>query len=75
MSDSPLVETPQDTSSRRDFKILFLAASVYEFNIDRSRQEAGYPYLVYRAGEVSSTVLCAFNQLVTRLLLTSYTDL
>ena len=59
MSDSPLVETPQETSSRKDFKILFLAASVYEFNIDRSRQEAGYPYLVYRAGEVSSTVLCA----------------
>lgn len=66
MSDSPLVETPQETSSRKDFKILFLAASVYEFNIDRSRQEAGYPYLVYRAGEVSSTVLCASNQPITR---------
>ncbi|KAL9123073.1 MAG: hypothetical protein Q9187_000375 [Circinaria calcarea] len=56
MSDSPLVETPQETSSRRDFKILFLAASVYEFNIDRSRQEAGYPYLVYRAGEIFDVI-------------------
>lgn len=74
MSDSPLVETPQETSSRREFKVLFLAASVYEFNIDRSRQEAGYPYLVYRAGEVSSTDhLLLHGQLQD--MLTGYTDL
>ena len=53
MSDSPRTESPVEVQSRRDFKILFLAASVYEFNIDRARREAGYPYLTYVAGEVS----------------------
>ena len=53
MSDSPRTESPVEFQSRRDFRILFLAASVYEFNIDRARREAGYPYLTYVAGEVS----------------------
>lgn len=33
-------------------QILFTAASIYDFNIDRSRREAGFPYLSYVAGEV-----------------------
>ena len=53
MSDSPRTESPVDIQSRREFKVIFLAASVYEFNIDRARREAGYPYLTYVAGEVS----------------------
>lgn len=53
MSDSPRTESPVDVNTRKDFKVLFLAASVYEFNIDRARREAGYPYLTYVAGEVS----------------------
>lgn len=52
MSDSPRTESPIEVNARRDFKVLFLAASVYEFNIDRARREAGYPYLTYVAGEV-----------------------
>jgi len=52
MSDSPRTESPVEVNARRDFKVLFLAASVYEFNIDRARREAGYPYLTYVAGEV-----------------------
>ena len=52
MSDSPRTESPVEVNPRRDFKVLFLAASVYEFNIDRARREAGYPYLTYVAGEV-----------------------
>lgn len=34
------------------YNVVFLAASVYEFNIDRARKEAGLPYLTYVAGEI-----------------------
>ena len=54
MSDSPRTESPIEVNMRKDFKVLFLAASVYEFNIDRARREAGYPYLTYVAGEVNT---------------------
>ena len=37
-------------------KVLFLAASIYEFNIDRARRESGYPYLTYVAGEIFDVV-------------------
>lgn len=37
-------------------KILFLAASMFEFNIDRARREAGYPYLTYVAGEIFDVI-------------------
>ncbi len=53
MSDSPRTQSPIEGSERKDFNIIFLAASVYEFNIDRARKQAGYPYLTYVAGEVS----------------------
>lgn len=36
--------------------VLFTAASVYEFNIDRARQEAGIPYLTYVAGEIFDVI-------------------
>ncbi|KAK2750171.1 hypothetical protein FQN57_004667 [Myotisia sp. PD_48] len=36
--------------------ILFLAASMFEFNIDRARREAGYPYLTYVAGEIFDVI-------------------
>lgn len=52
MSDSPPEQAPPEPEGRKEFKVLFLAASVYEFNIDRARKEAGYPYLTYVAGEV-----------------------
>ena len=41
---------PQKAST--DVNVIFLAASVYDFNIDRIQREAGYPYLTYVAGEV-----------------------
>lgn len=54
MSDSPPDESPTNGPVQKGgFNVIFLAASVYEFNIDRARKEAGYPYLVYVAGEVS----------------------
>ena len=53
MSDSPRAQSPTGSDQAgREFNVLFLAASVYEFNIDRARREAGYPYLTYVAGEV-----------------------
>ena len=33
--------------------VLWIAASLWEFNIDTTKLEAGYPYLVYQAGEVT----------------------
>lgn len=36
------------------YNVLWLAASLFEFNIATTKHEAGYPYLVYQAGEVSS---------------------
>lgn len=38
---------PQDT-----YNVLWLAASLFEFNIATTKHEAGYPYLIYQAGEV-----------------------
>ena len=56
MSDSPRTQSPAPGQAQKDFNVIFLAASVYEFNIDRARKEAGYPYLTYVAGEVSLTL-------------------
>lgn len=57
MSDSPIAQTPASTEDpSKKLKVLFLAASVYEFNIDRSRREAGYPYLTYVAGEIFDVI-------------------
>ncbi|KAL8688014.1 MAG: hypothetical protein Q9218_005967 [Villophora microphyllina] len=59
MSDSPTEESPLDDGQSRpqtQFNVIFLAASVYEFNIDRARREAGYPYLTYVAGEIFDVI-------------------
>ena len=55
MSDSPPTESPTHTPAK-DYNVIFLAASVYEFNIDRARKEAGYPYLTYVAGEIFDVI-------------------
>lgn len=44
------------TSAPKEPSILFLAASMFEFNIDRARREAGYPYLTYVAGEIFDVI-------------------
>jgi hypothetical protein len=48
--NSPNTSRP---SSQHSVSVLFLAASLFEFNIDKARKEAGYPYLTYVPGEVS----------------------
>lgn len=61
MSDRPSeAEAPSQEPPKNDVfkepKVLFLAASIYEFNIDRARREAGYPYLTYVAGEIFDVI-------------------
>lgn len=58
MTDSPMTATPSTINGGEDRRIdvLFLAASVYEFNIDRSRREAGFPYLTYVTGEIFDVI-------------------
>jgi hypothetical protein len=62
-SAMPLPDGPEDSqrssrASSRDrnvsggYNILYLAASLFEFNISATKSEAGYPYLTYQAGEV-----------------------
>jgi dynamin-binding protein len=40
------------TPAANGYNVLWLAASLFEFNIETTKHEAGYPYLVYQAGEV-----------------------
>ncbi|KAL2809627.1 hypothetical protein BJX63DRAFT_349117 [Aspergillus granulosus] len=56
MSDSPQENTSQAPNPTKEPAVLFLAASIYEFNIDRARREAGYPYLTYVAGEIFDVI-------------------
>ena len=53
--DEPGPLSPNEESqpiSEDGFNVLFLAASLFEFNIDKERREAGFPYLTYVQGEV-----------------------
>lgn len=40
----------------QDSAPLFVAVSLYEFNIDKQRREAGFPYLTYVQGEVFDVI-------------------
>ncbi|XP_044724791.1 rhoGEF domain-containing protein [Hirsutella rhossiliensis] len=64
----PLPDGPEDSrrSSRASsrernqtsdgYNILWLAASLFEFNISTTKHEAGYPYLTYQAGEIFDVI-------------------
>ena len=57
MSDSPMMgESLAGGAAFRDYEVLFPVASVYEFNIDRARREAGFPYLTYVTGEIFDVI-------------------
>lgn len=59
MSDSPSTTRPHSPNTapgQREYQTLFLAASLYDFNIDSERSEAGYPYLFYTPGEVFDVI-------------------
>ena len=52
-SSRPLTPTARTTD---DTPVLFVCASLFEFSIDKTRKEAGYPYLTYVQGEVFDVV-------------------
>ncbi|PYH72018.1 putative Rho guanyl nucleotide exchange factor [Aspergillus vadensis CBS 113365] len=56
MSDNPQDNAPTHNEPPHEPAVLFLAASIYEFNIDRARREAGYPYLTYVVGEIFDVI-------------------
>ncbi|PGH30813.1 hypothetical protein GX50_06399 [[Emmonsia] crescens] len=57
MNESPRAATPVPTEEeQKDPSVLFPVASLFEFNIDRARREAGYPYLTYVAGEIFDVI-------------------
>ncbi|KAM0260488.1 hypothetical protein ACHAQJ_002721 [Trichoderma viride] len=44
------------THASDGYNILWLAASLFEFNISTTKHEAGYPYLTYQAGEIFDVI-------------------
>ncbi|RMD43956.1 hypothetical protein DV735_g1256, partial [Chaetothyriales sp. CBS 134920] len=56
MSDSMAAATAATTQSVPNSPVLFTVASMYEFSIDRTRHEAGLPYLTYGVGEIFDVV-------------------
>jgi hypothetical protein len=60
LPDGPEESQRSSRTSSRDrnisggYNVLYLAASLFEFNISATKSEAGYPYLTYQAGEVCS---------------------
>ncbi|KAK2589900.1 hypothetical protein QQS21_012417 [Conoideocrella luteorostrata] len=69
-SAMPASDGPDETSSQRQsrassrersqtsdgYNVLWLAASLFEFNISTTKHEAGYPYLTYQAGEIFDVI-------------------
>ncbi|RFU33615.1 hypothetical protein B7463_g2723, partial [Scytalidium lignicola] len=67
-SAMPLSDGPEDSSQRSSrasshdrnisggYNVLYLAASLFEFNIAATKSEAGYPYLTYQAGEIFDVI-------------------
>lgn len=47
------IRFPTATSDEDEPEVLFLAASLFLFDINRDRREKGIPYLIYDPGEVS----------------------
>ncbi|WPH01143.1 Hypothetical protein R9X50_00397800 [Acrodontium crateriforme] len=47
---------PSPKGAPDDTPVMFVCASLFEFSIDKTRREAGYPYLTYVQGEVFDVV-------------------
>ncbi|KAK9770636.1 hypothetical protein SCAR479_12712 [Seiridium cardinale] len=66
LSDAPERSTRQSRASSRassrerqpinGYNVMWLAASLFEFNIETTKVEAGYPYLTYQAGEIFDVI-------------------
>jgi hypothetical protein len=55
-SQRPSRASSRERPAGNDYNVLWLAASLFEFNIETTKHEAGYAYLTYQAGEVSPIV-------------------
>ena len=60
MSESPMrgsvEDLPATPGETEEPEVLFLAASLFEFNIAHDRREGGIPYLVYVPGEIFDVI-------------------
>jgi hypothetical protein len=60
MSESPVPgsveDLPATSGETEEPEVLFLAASLFEFNIAHDRREGGIPYLVYVPGEIFDVI-------------------
>ncbi|KAH6853787.1 hypothetical protein B0I37DRAFT_15752 [Chaetomium sp. MPI-CAGE-AT-0009] len=64
LPDGPEESARSSRASSRDrgaaanngYNVLWLAASLFEFNIETTKHEAGYPYLTYQAGEIFDVI-------------------
>ncbi|KAF2112367.1 hypothetical protein BDV96DRAFT_580599 [Lophiotrema nucula] len=57
MSDSPTnMKSTSSFDGEDEPEVLFLAASLFEFNIAHDRREGGIPYLVYVPGEIFDVI-------------------
>lgn len=61
MSDNPNEEARADNNPLAEHhpaepRVLFLAASVEQFNFQGARGEAGYPYLTYESGDIFDVI-------------------
>ena len=54
--DSPSTRPASPRAAPDDMPVILVCASLFEFNIDKTRKEAGYPYLTYVQGEVFDVV-------------------
>ncbi|EMC91419.1 hypothetical protein BAUCODRAFT_152676 [Baudoinia panamericana UAMH 10762] len=45
-----------DAAETEKAPVMFVCASLFEFSIDKTRKEAGYPYLTYAQGEVFDVI-------------------
>lgn len=56
MGAAPQTPSSPSRAAPEDMNVLFVCASLFEFSIDKTRKEAGYPYLQYVQGEVFDVV-------------------
>ena len=49
-----LTEVPQHETQLEEPEVLFVAASLFEFQVSTTKKEGGIPYLIYAPGEVST---------------------
>lgn len=54
--DSMRPTSPRPPTSHEDMPAMFVCASLFEFSIDKTRKEGGYPYLTYVQGEVFDVI-------------------